>query len=134
MDIIKEIESPYEKAFICRITNSELDYLSAIRHYNDCNKYLLITGLSEYEVKGLFSFVGNNFGCDPYFQIDSFETGYEAELYAQLRAYRKAYNNLKDSIHSAHSLQHLNTKFAILTTYLGQEIDTTNDRNKEKEK
>lgn len=130
MDIIKEIESPYEKAFLCRITNSELDYLSAIRHYNDCNKYLLITGLSEYEVKGLFSFVGNNFGCDPCFQIDSFETGYEAELYAQLRAYRKAYRNLKDSVCS---LQHFNTKFTILTTYLGQEIDTTNDRNKEKE-
>lgn len=131
MDIIKEIESPYEKAFLCRITNSELDYLSAIRHYNDCNKYLLITGLSEYEVRGLFSFVGNNFGCDPYFQIDSFETGYEAELYAQLRAYRTAYNNLKDSVCS---LQHLNTKFTILTTYLGQEIDTTDDRNKVKEK
>ena len=131
MDIIKEIESPYEKAFLCRITNSELDYLSAIRHYNDCNKYLLITGLSEYEVKGLFSFVGNNFGCDPCFQIDSFETGYEAEFYAQLRAYRKAYRNLKDSVCS---LQHLNTKFTILTTYLGQEIDTTDDRNKVKEK
>lgn len=131
MEIIKEIESPYEKAFLCRITNSELDYLSAIRHYNSCKKYLLITGLSEYEVKGIFSFVGNNFGCDPCFQIDSFETGYEAELYAQLRAYRKAYRNLKASIYS---LQHLNTKFTILTTYLGQEIDTTNARNKEKEK
>lgn len=131
MEIIKEIESPYEKAFLCRITNSELDYLSAIRHYNSCKKYLLITGLSEYEVKGIFSFVGNNFGCDPCFQIDSFETGYEAELYAQLRAYRKAYRNLKDSIYS---LQHLNTKFTILTTYLGQEIDTMNTRNKEKEK
>ena len=131
MDIIKEIESPYEKAFLCRITNSELDYLSAIRHYNDCNKYLLITGLSEYEVKGLFSFVGNNFGCDPCFQIDSFETGYEAELYAQLRAYRKAYRNLKDSVCS---LQHLNVNFKFTTTYLGQEINTTNDRNKEKEK
>lgn len=130
MEIIKEIASPYEKAYLCKITNSELDYLSAIRHYNNCKKYLLITGLSEYEVKELFSFIGNNFGCEPCFQIDSFDTGYEAELYAQLRAYRKAYRNLKDSVYT---LQHLNTKFAILNTYLGQEIDTTNDRNKEKE-
>ena len=131
MEIIKEITSPYEKAFLCRITNSEWDYLSTIRHYNSCKKYLLITGLSEYEVKDLFSFIGNAFGCGHYFQIDTFETAYEAELYAQLRAYRKAYRNLKDSVCS---LQHLNTKFAILTTYLGEEIDTTNDRNKEKEK
>ena len=74
-------------------------------------------------MKELFSFIGNNFGCEPCFQIDSFDTGYEAELYAQLRAYRKAYRNLKDSVYT----------LAILNTYLGQEIDTTNDRNKEKE-
>lgn len=131
MEIIKEITSPYEKAYLCRITNSELDYMSAIRHYNNCKNYLLITGLSKYEVKDLFSFIGNNFGCEPCFQIKSFETKYEAELYAQVRTYRTAYRNLRDKVYS---LQHFIINFKFTTTYLGQEIDTTDDRNKVKEK
>lgn len=131
MEIVKEFTSPYEIAFICRITNSELEYLSSIKSYSNCKKYLLITGLTEYEVKGLFSFVGNDFGCEPCFQIKSFETEYEAELYAQVRTYRTAYRNLRDKVYS---LQHFNINFKFTTTYLGQEIDTTDDRNKVKEK
>lgn len=130
MDIVKELTSPYERAYLCRITNSELDRISAIKGYNDCKKYLLVTGISEYEVPGLLDLIGVDFGCEPCFNIEYFDTGYEAELYAQLKAYRKAYDVLTNKIYN---IGQLHTHFKFTTTYIGKEIDTSSDCNNNEE-
>lgn len=126
MEIIKEFTSPYERSFLCRINNTELDRISAIRGYNNCKRYLLVTGLTEYEIKGVLDLIGKDFGCEPCFNIEYFDTGYEAELYAQLKAYRKAYKNL---LNKFYSIGQLHTNFKFTTEFINEEVDTSNEDN-----
>lgn len=130
MEIIKELTSPYERAYLCRINNSELDRISAIKGYNDCKRYLLVTGLTEYEIKGVLDLIGKDFGCEPCFNIEYFDTGYEAELYAQLKAYRKAYKIMTNKIYS---IGQLRTNFKFTTEFINEEVDTSSEVNNEEE-
>lgn len=128
MEIIKEFTSPYGRSFLCRINNTELDRISAIKGYNNCKKYLLVTGLTEYEIKGALDLIGKDFGCEPCFNIEYFDTGYEAELYAQLKAYHKAYGALTTKIYS---IGQLRTNFEFTTEFINEEVDTSSEDNNE---
>lgn len=120
MKIIKEFTSPYERSFLCRLTDEEINFLSSHKRYINCKRFILINGLSEFEVKQLFSFAKTDFGCEPCFEVNPFNTFLEAELYAQLRSYRKA-------------LKQLNTNFKFITIDIEEDIDTSSDRNKKEE-
>lgn len=128
MEIVKEFKDPFERSFLCRINNTELDRISAIRGYNNCKRYLLVTGLTEYEIKGVLDLIGKDFGCEPCFNIEYFDTGYEAELYAQLKAYRKAYKNMVNKIYS---IGQLCTNFKFTTEFINEEVDTSSEDNNE---